>query len=53
MAIGLVLIIEGLLPFLLPAQWRNMFLQVSRMDDGQIRFMGLAALLLGSLILVL
>ncbi len=46
-AIGLVLVIEGLLPLLAPARWREVFLQVARLRDGQIRFVGFAAALLG------
>lgn len=51
-ALGLVLLIEGALPFMAPARWRDMFTQVARLGDGQIRFMGLAALVLGLMILL-
>lgn len=43
-ALGLALIIEGLLPFLAPRGWRQAFTQLLRMQDGQIRFFGLLAL---------
>jgi uncharacterized protein YjeT (DUF2065 family) len=52
LALGLVLIIEGLLPFLAPAAWRDFFLRVSRMRDGQIRFMGAVATVLGCLLIL-
>ena len=47
------LILEGLLPFLAPARWREAFLQISRLADGQIRFVGLTAMAAGVLILIL
>ncbi len=47
MAMGLVLIIEGLLPFANPALWRDMFRRVMTMTDGQIRFFGLVFMLVG------
>jgi uncharacterized protein YjeT (DUF2065 family) len=53
LALGLVLIIEGLLPFLAPAAWREFFLRVATMRDGQIRFMGAAATALGCLLILL
>ena len=52
-AIGLMLVFEGLLPMLAPARWREMFLQVARMRDGQIRFVGLGAALIGIALLSL
>ena len=53
MAFALMLILEGLLPFVAPARWREAFLQIARLADGQIRFVGLAAMLAGILILIL
>jgi len=46
-ALGLVLIIEGLLPFTAPARWRHMFSELLRHHDGQIRFFGLICIVLG------
>ncbi len=46
-ALALMLVIEGLLPFLSPTQWRQVFARVLAMSDGQIRFIGLASLLSG------
>ncbi|KQP22386.1 DUF2065 domain-containing protein [Pseudorhodoferax sp. Leaf267] len=46
-ALALVLVIEGLLPFVSPAGWRRMFLQILQLSDGQIRFFGLCSVLLG------
>ena len=52
-AIALMLIIEGLLPFLLPAVWREAFRRLTEMSDGQIRFIGLTSMLAGLLLLFL
>ena len=43
-ALGLALIIEGLLPFIAPGAWRDAFTRLLQMRDGQIRFFGLLAL---------
>lgn len=51
LAVALVLVLEGLLPFLSPASWRKVFEQVLRMSDGQIRFLGLSSMLAGLLLL--
>ncbi len=51
-AIALVLILEGLLPFLSPASWRKAMAQIPLLRDGQIRFFGLIAILVGAVILL-
>ncbi|HZF19947.1 MAG TPA: DUF2065 domain-containing protein [Burkholderiales bacterium] len=51
MAFGLMLIIEGVLPFLLPKLWRDTFRRITEFTDGQIRFFGLSSMLAGLLIL--
>ncbi len=51
MALAWVLVIEGLLPFLSPATWRRVFEQALRLRDGQIRFLGLASMMGGALLL--
>jgi uncharacterized protein YjeT (DUF2065 family) len=53
MAFALVLIIEGALPFLAPSVWRETFRRIMLLSDGQIRFVGLASMALGLLLLVL
>jgi uncharacterized protein YjeT (DUF2065 family) len=50
-AIALVLIFEGLLPLISPPKWREMFNQLLQLEDGQIRFFGLAIVLLGLFLL--
>ena len=52
-AVGLVLILEGLLPLAAPARWREFVTQVARFADGQIRFMGLGAVALGLLLVLI
>ena len=50
-ALALMLLFEGLLPFLSPRAWRSMFERALTLTDGQIRFMGLASILLGLVLL--
>lgn len=52
-ALALLLVIEGLMPLLGPAQWRRFFEQVLALGDGQIRFIGLVSVLAGCLLLLL
>lgn len=49
LAMALVLVIEGLFPFLSPSGWRRMFAQILQLNDGQIRFFGLFSILAGLL----
>ena len=51
-AIALVLIFEGLLPFLNPGAWRRVFERALQMSDAQIRLLGLASLALGVVVLL-
>ena len=50
-AVALMLVFEGILPFLAPGVWRETFRRLTEMSDGQIRFIGLTSMLLGVLIL--
>lgn len=50
-ALALVLVFEGLLPFVNPAAWRRMFMQAMQLTDPQLRMVGLAAVLLGLVLL--
>ncbi len=47
LALALMLVIEGLMPFAAPGRWREMFRRVTELSDGQIRFIGLAAIVSG------
>ncbi|MEP6506519.1 MAG: DUF2065 domain-containing protein [Betaproteobacteria bacterium] len=51
-AVALVLIFEGLLPFLNPGAWRRVFERALRMTDAQIRLLGLGSLIAGVLLLL-
>lgn len=46
-AFALFLVIEGLMPFLLPSAWRETFRRMIELKDGQLRFIGLASVLAG------
>ena len=51
LALALMLILEGLLPFLAPNFWRDVFRRIIQMSDGQIRFVGLSSMIVGLLLL--
>ena len=51
MAVALMLVLEGMLPFLLPSVWRDTFRRITELSDGQIRFIGLASMLGGLFLL--
>ncbi|HWH83768.1 MAG TPA: DUF2065 domain-containing protein [Burkholderiaceae bacterium] len=46
-AFALMLVVEGLLPFISPPKWRGVFERATRLSDGQIRFLGLSSMLAG------
>ena len=52
-ALGLMLVLEGLLPFLVPATWRDTFRRLVELKDGQLRFIGLGSILSGVLLLMM
>ena len=49
--LAVFLIAEGLMPLLAPRAWRDMFQRVMLFKDGQLRFFGLASVLLGVVLL--
>ncbi|MCZ4303827.1 DUF2065 domain-containing protein [Zoogloeaceae bacterium G21618-S1] len=51
-AFALMLLIEGVLPFVSPARWREVFRKAVLMEDGQIRFIGLSSMLIGLILLL-
>lgn len=53
LAFGLVLVLESLLPLLSPQRWRALFAQAATLTDGQLRFLGLTALVIGCAILLI
>jgi uncharacterized protein len=50
-ALALVLILEGLLPFLAPARWRLMLAQIARLDDRVLRTVAMVAIGAGLILL--
>ena len=52
-ALALMLVFEGLLPLLSPKSWRTMFERATQLTDGQLRFVGLASVALGVVLLLL
>ncbi len=52
LAFGLMLVLEGILPFLAPEAWRQTFRRLIALSDGQLRFIGLASML-GGLIMII
>lgn len=50
-AAALMLVFEGILPFIAPNLWRETFRRLTEMSDGQIRFIGITSMLIGLLIL--
>jgi hypothetical protein len=51
-AFALMLVLEGLLPFLAPKVWRETFRRVTELSDGQIRFIGLSSMIMGLILLM-
>ena len=52
-AIALVFIIEGMIPFISPGRWREMLAVAEQMDDRVIRNVGLGSMLFGVVLLYL
>jgi uncharacterized protein len=46
-AVALVLVLEGIFPFLSPGGWRRTFQKLLSLQDGQLRFFGLCSILIG------
>ncbi len=53
LAFALMLILEGMLPFLAPKVWREGFRRVTELADGQLRFLGLMSMLTGLVLLAI
>ena len=50
-ALGLMLVLEGMMPFLFPKPWRDTLRNLSQLQDGQARFLGLSLMLSGLLLI--
>jgi len=53
LGLAMMLVIEGLLPFVLPDLWRETFRKLVSLSDGQLRFIGVTTMLSGLLLLYL
>ncbi|MFA5824823.1 MAG: DUF2065 domain-containing protein [Gallionellaceae bacterium] len=50
-ALGLMLVLEGIMPFLFPSVWRQTLGKLAQLQDGQMRFVGLTLMLSGLLLI--
>jgi uncharacterized protein YjeT (DUF2065 family) len=50
-ALALVLVLEGMLPFISPSRYRRMVAEITRLGDNQIRNIGLVVMIAGLLLL--
>ncbi len=53
LAFALMLVLEGIIPFLAPHTWRETFRRLTQMKDGQLRFIGLSSMLIGLFLLMI
>ena len=52
-AFCLMLVIEGILPFIAPKRWRNLIMMLDEVDDTTMRLIGLGSMLIGTVLLLL
>ncbi len=52
-AFCLMLVIEGIIPFIAPGRWRHMLEAVEQLDNRAVRLIGLASMLAGTALLYL
>ena len=52
-ALGLMLVIEGIMPFASPSGWRTMMRQIAEAPDNSLRGVGAVSMLAGLLLLFL
>ncbi|MGD8557070.1 MAG: DUF2065 domain-containing protein [Chromatiales bacterium] len=52
-ALALVLVLEGIMPFLAPSRYRDAIRQISDLDDGILRKVGLASMIVGLVLLLI
>ena len=53
LGLAMMMVIEGLLPFVFPELWRETFRKLVTLTDGQLRFIGLTSMVSGLLMLYL
>ncbi|MDG1026352.1 MAG: DUF2065 domain-containing protein [Gammaproteobacteria bacterium] len=52
-AFCLMLVIEGVIPFIIPGRWRKMLLMLDQIDDNTMRMIGLGSMLAGTILLLI
>ena len=52
-AFGLVLVIEGVMPFMYPRRWRNLVALLATVNDKSLRIMGLISMAIGVVLMYL
>lgn len=52
-AFCLILVIEGIIPFVAPQRWRHLLQTIEQIDDGTLRVIGLASMLAGTFALLI
>lgn len=52
-AFCLMMVLEGMIPFIAPHRWRKMVQMIAEVDDRSMRIMGLVSMLIGTAILYL
>jgi uncharacterized protein YjeT (DUF2065 family) len=52
-AFCLMLVIEGIIPFISPSRWRKMLLMLDQIDDNTMRIIGLGSMLTGTVLLLM
>lgn len=53
LAFALMLVLEGVMPFVWPRKWRETFQRLVVLSDGQLRFIGLTSMIVGLILLIL
>ena len=51
-AFALMMVLEGVFPFVAPTAWRDTFRRLIQLTDGQIRFLGLVSMMFGLILLL-
>ncbi len=51
LGVAMMLVVEGMIPFVSPRLWRETFSKLVTLTDGQLRFVGITAMVSGLLLL--
>ena len=51
LGLAMMLVIEGIWPFIMPELWRETFRKLVTLSDGQLRFIGITSMLSGIILL--